>query len=262
MFNRESATGPAPDIPPDSSASSALRRPRAAPAARSSRRESAATHIRQALRSEIIGMVRRPGDAVSEKAIATAFGVSRTPVREALLGLAEEGLVDIFPQSGTFVARIPLAGLPEAMLVRESLEATITRLAAHVATDGDIAALTRHLAEQAATARARDLAGFYALDEAFHALLAQIAGYPGVWSLVQQVKYQVDRFRLMTLNLADRPLTIVAEHLEIVEAIAARSPEKAVEAMARHLATALTGLDAARALYPDYFIDAAGASCR
>ena len=72
----------------------------------------AATHAR--LREEIVALHRKPGEALSEKLISEQNGVSRTPVREAILRLAGEGLVDIFPQSGTFVSLIPQAALPEA----------------------------------------------------------------------------------------------------------------------------------------------------
>ena len=217
------------------------------------RRESASAVIRRALRAEIIDMTRKPGDPISEKGIAGAYGVSRTPVREALLALAEEGLIDIFPQSGTFVARIPLDGMPEAMLIRESLEQTIVRIAASRCTGDDAARLDQHLASQRVAAEADDARGFHLLDEDFHATLASIAGFPGVWSLVQQVKYQIDRFRHMTLGMAGRSVSIVDEHAAIVAGIAANDAEAAVAAMTRHLSTVRTGLDAALALNSDYF---------
>jgi DNA-binding GntR family transcriptional regulator len=240
-----------PKTPPRPAART--RRARPAAVANLRRQESSAARLHKALRAEIVGMQRLPGEAIAEKDIAAVHGVSRTPVREALLALAGEGLVDIFPQIGTFVARIPLNGMPEAMLVREALEGTMVRLAAEAASDADIAGLTRQLAEQAEAARAADLARFYALDEDFHATIARIAGYPGVWSLVQQVKYQIDRFRLLTLGISGRPLSIVSDHLAIIEAIAARQPERAAAAMAAHLATVRTGLATARAAHPEYF---------
>lgn len=219
------------------------------------RRESNATLIRRALRDEIVNMARKPGDPISEKAIAAAYGVSRTPVREALLSLSEERLVDIFPQSGTFVARIPLAELPDAMLVRESLETTIIEIAARVASDQDIADLKAQLELQQQAAAAGNRAVFHQCDETFHASLARIAGYPGVWSLVQKVKYQIDRFRHMTLTMSGRGMAIVGEHRAIVEAIAQRDPARAKAMMDAHLATVRTGLADARALNPDYFTD-------
>src|SRR6266513_1920321 len=82
---------------------------------------------------EIVSIGRKPGEPIVEREIASSFGVSRTPVREAILRLADEALVDIFPQSGTVVARIPLASLPEAILVRKALEQLTARLAAQSA---------------------------------------------------------------------------------------------------------------------------------
>lgn len=238
------------------------RRLRSAPLLAPPRRESTSSVIRRVLRDEIISMLRKPGDPISEKALAAHFGVSRTPVREALLALSEEGLIDIFPQSGTFVARIPLSGMPEAMLIRESLEQTIVRLCATVAGRSDIAMLDDHLRQQRDAGRARDFALFHQLDEGFHALLANIAGYPGVWSLVQQVKIQIDRFRLLTLTMANRPLTIVEEHSAIVDGIATHDADAASAAMARHLDTVRSGLDAALAENPDFFADDASPAAR
>ena len=69
-----------------------------------------------------MSLQRRPGEPISEAEIALSYGLSRTPVREAILKLADEGLIDIFTQSGIFVSRIPLAALPEAIIVRKALE--------------------------------------------------------------------------------------------------------------------------------------------
>src|ERR1700743_3574866 len=76
-------------------------------------RITSASAIFETLRGEIVTMALPPGAPLVEKVLTLRFGLSRTPVREALIRLAEIGLVDIFPQSGTFVARIPLAALPE-----------------------------------------------------------------------------------------------------------------------------------------------------
>ena len=82
----------------------------------------AATHIYKELLEDIISLRRKPMEPISEKDIAAHFGVSRTPVHQAVLRLADDGLIDIFPQSGTFVARIPRRALYEAILIRKSLE--------------------------------------------------------------------------------------------------------------------------------------------
>src|ERR1700753_1936769 len=91
------------------------------------RAATAASRIHGDLRAEIVSRARRPGEVLSEAEIALFYGVSRTPVREAILKLSDEGLVEIFPQSGIIVSRIPVAALPEAIVVRKALEETHAR---------------------------------------------------------------------------------------------------------------------------------------
>src|SRR6516165_490382 len=98
------------------------------------RSATAAARIYADLRAEMVSLARRPGEAISESEIAVSYGVSRTPVREAILKLSDEGLVEIFPQSGINVSRIPVRALPEAIVIRRALEETTTRLTAEHAT--------------------------------------------------------------------------------------------------------------------------------
>ncbi len=151
------------------------------------------------LRSELVSLARRPGEAISEAEIALSYGVSRTPVREAILKLSDEGLLEIFPQSGIIVSRIPVAELPEAIIIRKALEETTARLAAERATASQILALRAILERQREADAAKDGDAFHAADEAFHSTIAEIARHPGIWKLIQQVKVHVDRYRLLTL---------------------------------------------------------------
>ena len=101
----------------------------------------ASARIHAALRDRIVALELAPGSALPEKEFAESFGVSRTPVREALLRLAEEQLVDIYPQSGTFVAPIRVSVVQDAMVIRNALERFAAGAAAARAGDADIAAL-------------------------------------------------------------------------------------------------------------------------
>src|SRR6266705_3446834 len=139
------------------------------------------------VKAEIVLMRRKPGAPIIEREIASSYGVSRTPVREAVLRLADEALVDIFPQSGTFVARIPLASLPEAILVRKALEQLTARLAAQSASREQVTELHALIDRQRRLARLGDRDRFHEADEAFHAVIADAAGHPGIWALIQQV---------------------------------------------------------------------------
>jgi DNA-binding GntR family transcriptional regulator len=228
------------------------------PAATARRGATISAAIYRQLRTQIVSMARRPGDVIAEKDIARQYGVSRTPVREALLQLAGEGLVDIFPQVGTFVSRISMAALPEALVIRKALEEAAVRYAATRATASQILRLQASLAQQREADDVGDFDGFHQGDELFHALIAEAAGYPRFWTLTQQVKVQVDRCRRLTLPAPGRMSRVIAEHQDIVDAIVARDPDRAVRGMAVHIQGLGSGIADVRKMNPRYFIDHAG----
>jgi DNA-binding GntR family transcriptional regulator len=205
------------------------------------------------LRRRIVEMDMLPGTRVVERDIAEEFGTSRTPVHEAVQRLADEGLIEIVPRSGTFVARIPLDALEEANLVRHALEMAIIEKAAQRVQPADTARLRDILAEQEAAIASNDFASFHRTDERFHALLAELSGYPGVWPIIQQAKTQMDRYRQLTLPLEGRMPGVLEEHRAVVEAIEARDPEKAVAAMREHLDHVMPVLEITRKLRPEFF---------
>lgn len=195
--------------------------------------------VYQSLRDDIVAMLLQPGIKISENDLARRFGISRTPVREAIQRLADEGLVEIFPQSGTFVARIPYDALPEAMVIRKALERTSAAMAASRATRSQMLILASIIEQQREASQNSDSAAFHQADELFHAKLAEFAGYPGIWKLVLQVKTQVDRFRHLTLSLPHRMDGVIKEHEAILEAIQRKDSDAASEAMTVHLDSVL-----------------------
>jgi DNA-binding GntR family transcriptional regulator len=205
------------------------------------------------LHAELVALERLPGDPISEAELARSYGFSRTPVREAVRRLADEGLVEIFPQSGTFVARIPLAALPEAIVIRKALEETSARLAAERAQRSQIIALFAHLQRQREASCLGDRNAFHQADEAFHCAIANAAGYRGIWTLVEQVKVHVDRYRRLTLPQAGRMARAIAEHGAIAAAIESGDGARAAQAMGVHLDGLLTDIPSIRRLNPDYF---------
>jgi DNA-binding GntR family transcriptional regulator len=215
----------------------------------------AAHLIYREMREDIVSLRRKPGAPIVERQIALKRGVSRTPVREALLRLADEALVEIFPQSGTFVARIPASALPEAILMRTALEQTTTRLAAERADAGEVARLNGLIDRQRRLAARGDRDRFHAADEAFHAAIAATAGHPGIWRFIEQVKIQVDRYRRLTLPVPGRMDQVIDEHAAIVAAIEGHDPEGAAVAMAAHLEALRASIGDVRDLNPDYFVD-------
>ena len=217
------------------------------------RAATAASRIYSDLRSELVSLQRRPGEVISEAQIAHSFGVSRTPVREAILKLSDEGLLEIYPQSGIFVSRIPVAALPEAIIIRKALEETTARMAAERATPSQILALRSVLERQREASAAGDSETFHQADEVFHATVAEVAGYPGIWKFIQQVKVQVDRYRRLTLPQSGRIPKVIIEHDAVVNAIEAHDGERARRAMGVHLESLLDNISATRHINPEFF---------
>ena len=217
------------------------------------RAATAASKIYSDLRIELVSLQRRPGEPISEAQIALSYGVSRTPVREAILKLSDEGLLEIYPQSGIFVSRIPIAALPEAIIIRKALEETTARLAAERATSSQVLALRSVLERQREANAAGDSDSFHQADEVFHATIADVAGYPGIWKYIQQVKVHVDRYRRLTLPQHGRITKVIAEHEAVLIAIEAHQPADARRAMEIHLESLLDNISATRHINPEFF---------
>lgn len=233
-------------------------RERNAPAARGvgeRRVETASAKVYRALRQEIVWLKRKPGEPIIEKDIALAQRVSRTPVREALLRLTAEGLVDTVSKSGTFVARIPLRALPEAIVVRKALEQVTARAAAMHARRSEVTSLRAILQRQREADAAGNRSAFHSADEAFHAAVAVVGGYPGIWSLVQGVKTQIDRYRLLTLPQSGRMARVIKEHAAVVAAIEDHDEDRAAAAMEEHLDGLQISMEDIRRMNPDFFYE-------
>lgn len=217
-------------------------------------RATAASFVQDELRRAILAMELKPRTPLIEKDLTARFGISRTPVREALIRLKEEGLVEIFPQSGTFVARIPAGAIPEAVFIRQALEGASVELAAQRATEADIVRLDATIARSREAHRAGNQEGFHLADEAFHETIAGIAGYPGVWRIAHAAKSQIDRCRRMTLPVPGRMESVIGEHLVILDAMRRCDGKAAEAAMRQHLGMLLPELAIMQAQNPDYFV--------
>ena len=217
------------------------------------RQLTAASAICAEMRDAIVSLAFEPGAPLSEKELTERFGVSRTPVREALIRLAEEGLVDIRPQAGTFVARIPLAAIPEAVVVRQALEGALVELAAARADVAGAERLEKVIERQEAFAKLDDQTAFHESDELFHETIAALSGHPGVWRTVRQAKLQIDRCRRLTLPVLGRMGQVIAEHRVIANAIRAGDVRAARKAMQAHLQAVLPDARLLAASHPAYF---------
>ena len=199
--------------------------------------------VYDALRAAVLSGDMRPGEGISETRVAARFGVSRTPVREAFRRLADEGLLRIVPQVGTFVAPIQLSAVSDSQFIRETLECRTVRLAAERAEAADVAALIGLMDRQRAAMASDRHEEFFALDEATHAELIRIAGRPAVWDLLVGVKAQLDRVRMLSLHSEGWATMILTQHERIIDRVAARDAAGAEEAMREHLRTVFAAVD-------------------
>lgn len=218
------------------------------------RRLTSAGAIYEQLHGEIVSLSMPPGTPLQEKLLVERFGVSRTPVREAIIRLSEAGLVDIYPQSGTFVSRVPVAAIPEAVLIRKALEGITVEAAARLADGPRLDRLDATIDRQKFFATRGNTSAFHDADEAFHETIADIAEHPEIWRLLRQAKVQVDRARRLTLPALGRMDQVIGEHGIIREAIAAHDAAAAREAMMVHLSAVIPDIDRLRADNPQYFV--------
>jgi DNA-binding GntR family transcriptional regulator len=216
-------------------------------------RRTNATVIYESLYRSIARMELRPGEPLLEKELTQRFGVSRTPVREALLLLEGNGLVDLLPQAGTFVARIPIAAIHEAIIIRKALEELAVARAAQVADRGGVARLDVTLARQRLAAELVDTSGFHEADEAFHETIALLAGLTTLWPMVRKMKVHLDRLRVLSLPLEGRMDETIAEHQRIRDAIASNDVDAAKAVLHDHLGVMVPYVDQLSRRYPDYF---------
>ncbi|RUT32495.1 GntR family transcriptional regulator [Arsenicitalea aurantiaca] len=208
---------------------------------------STAQNVFELLRQDIVMGVLRPTEPIREAEIAARLGVSRTPVREALLRLAGLGLVEIYPQSGTRVAPIRIEKVKAAQLIREVVEVEVVRRAALKASASDIAALREIVEDQAVAARRNDAPWFFDRDEAFHNRLHVIAGLESVAEELEDLKVHLNRLRYVTLNWPRRSQDIISDHASMIDAVERGDGDGAARAMQDHLRTVLGAMQAAMA---------------
>ncbi|WP_316978475.1 GntR family transcriptional regulator [Shumkonia mesophila] len=213
----------------------------------------ATVQVYERIRDDIVSLRLKPGEALSVNDLAAQFGTSRSPVREAIIRLANEGLVEIFPQSGTRVSPIRMSDVREVYFVRRAVEAALVHHLAREHTLDQVKVLRGILSQQKECVGREDVPGFYKLDELFHHTIADFAGYPGVWRLMHVQKFQMDRLRHFVLPMPSRSKKIVKEHKAIIDAIAKGDPTGAGEAMGHHLQQVFVIQEVLRTSHPEYF---------
>lgn len=223
------------------------------------RSRQASPQITDTLRARILSMDLAPNTVLSRAALQAEFGVSQTPVRDALLKLEQEGLVEIYPQHATVVSRIDLDAAHQAHFLRMAIELEAVRRVAGTPSPRCIDAARQAIAEQLAASTRQDYDAFYAADRAFHRVFYEEAGVPDLWSIVRRQSGHIDRLRLLNLPFQGKVQSVIDDHTAILAAIEAQRPDRAAEQLRRHLSGTLSIVGQLRARHPDYFTGEAGA---
>jgi DNA-binding GntR family transcriptional regulator len=188
-----------------------------------------------ALENDILSGLQKPGDHLNEPDLADRFGVSRTPIREAMRHLAASGLVEISPRRGAFVARISTRTLLELFELMTEIEVLCASLAAKRARpDQREAMINLHRAYQALTQKPEDAEAYFDESTGFHRLVYAATQNSALEALANQTYARLLPYRRRQLSTLRRPEVSFAEHQDVLDAILAGDEAAAADAMRRH----------------------------
>lgn len=216
-------------------------------------RRGGAAYVFASLRQDVIALTLAPGTVLSRAELQKRFGLSSTPVRDALMRLQEEGLVEVFPQHATVVSPIDLERARQGQFLRCSVELEIVRALALRPDPAQIGHLRSLIRQQSAFAKLVEHAAFIAADQAFHKAMYEYANVLGLWHVVTRHGGHIDRLRRLHLPVAGKMRSIVRDHKSIVDAIESGEPQEAQSRLREHLSRSLAFVENLKVSHPEYF---------
>ncbi|WP_433191922.1 GntR family transcriptional regulator [Nocardia sp. CA-107356] len=214
-------------------------------------RQRISDRVHDELASAIRDLRLEPGALLSETELSVQLGVSRTPLREAIFRLVDQGLLSVVSQVRTSVALIDLAEVREACFIRRTLETAAFREACE--SGGDIGELRRILLRQEQAVADRDVDAFFVSDEDLHQEIFRLGGYPGVWNVIRRSKLQLDRLRRLTYSETVISRDVIDEHIRIVDLLENRDVEAGMHLIAEHSRHVLDQAARVQSEHPGYF---------
>lgn len=216
-------------------------------------RATSTDQIFDALYDRIVSLDLLPGTKLSESEVAKSFGFSRQPVREAFTRLANLNLLLIRPQRATIVRPFSRDLIANARFIRGAIEIEIIRQVAAERDKSVDARLKQSLKAQRDAVAAGDTAAFHSLDYEFHRLLCLAAKRPSAFELIAANKAQVDRLCMLSLTSTEAMEDLIADHIELVEALMAGDADTAETVLRRHLSRLDPIIDAIYTTHSGYF---------
>ena len=207
-----------------------------------------------ALQKSILDLEFRSGQLLRKNDLCKRFGISRTPLSEAIALLVHDGLVEVVPQAGTCVARFSMEDLLEGAFIREAIEVAAIMKLAEIITGPQLLELRRNLRLQRAFIDDGDSQGFYALDAQFHAILLNSTGYKRLNRVADSAWMNVNRVRRLLLPIEGRLEATFNEHKKIYDELQQKNPAKAGQVLKDHLGQLITYVLPIEQEHPEYFV--------
>ncbi len=198
-------------------------------------RMTASDEIYNVLRNEILSLRFKPGQDLNINSLAEQLNCSRSPVRDALMKLNRDNLVDIFPQRGTKVALIDLHQVEEERFLRKSLELSALDKFVDVATASDYLKIETAIEKQKLAVAENDFTAFFASDDEFHSVAFEAINKTWCWSLLCAQSGNYHRIRLLSFSLNTVTDNIIAQHKEILDCIRNKDKEALHSLISYHL---------------------------
>lgn len=216
---------------------------------------SAASRVYFDVREKIVSLEFQPGKSLTREELAVAYGVSQSPVREAILRLEQDGLVESFPQSKTVVTKINLDRLGEEHFLRNAIECDVVRKLTSMEENSTVLREVDGIVRmQSALAGDLDqLATFNELDVSFHRALFEGAGQSNLHAHVYNFCSHLLRARGLDMPRVEKMYSVLEDHKLIVECIKDRNPESAAKSMADHLQRTIGRIESIRCKHAEFF---------
>lgn len=211
-------------------------------------------YVYQVLKKNIMELRLKPGSPLKKEKISKELQVSVTPVREAFAKLAEDDLVDILPQNGTYVSHINIDRIIQAQFMRENLELAVIRIACEMDFPKDkLFKLQTLVKMQELLAEEENLIELFELDNQFHRLIFEGCHKKYVWEVLQQAATHVDRIRVLSLTTFFNMKDIINDHQIILDAIKEKNAALAEQVVKEHTNRIKIDIEKLREQYRDYF---------
>ena len=207
------------------------------------------------LRKQILDLTLRPGTELNLNELSDLFGVSRSPVRDAVKELSGERLIDIYPQRGTYVSRINLKMADDERFIRLNLELGSVPLFMENMTEKTISEMEDLISMQEKAFALRDTSLLLALDDKFHSIVFREAGRSGVYDFVLSRNGNYHRMRVISFMFDAIASDVIRQHRELLEAVRKGDADLFSSLDRSHMSKLTAETNSFRSTMPQYFVE-------